>query len=1108
MHVPSVETTATEFVVSGLANGTSYTFAVVAENSAGRGPAALSNVVTTPDVPAAPTAVIANPVGSLGARVAWNRPASNGGRPISSYIVSSSTGSTTVVLPTESTAVLSNLSRAAVSFTVRAVNAVGEGPDSAPSNEITPLIPPQPPTGVNAVPGNGQVLLSWSGPADNGGAPISEYVVAETAGAVAPVSVAGRTDATVTGLRNGQAYVFSVAAVTPAGMGAAALSNTVVPYTVPAPPAQVTAVAGNSQATVSWTPSSDNGRPITAFHVRASNDGGFLTVSDGGTTVDVSGLRNGTPYTFTVAAENLAGEGPASLPSNLVIPVGPPTAPVGVTARALNQSATIRWSPPLNSGGSAVLDYLVTSSPAGFSTTTTGPATQATVAGLQYGTIYSFTVRARTALGLSPASLPSNPVAPAAPCATRIICGELSTLDGYGSGIASGDFNADGRLDVAMSGGPTRVFIGTGDGTFSQGGTYASSDSDIVAADFNGDGRQDLTVGEATGTRVLWGRGDGSFDAGSVQPLPGFPAKLASGDFNSDGRLDLAAACSSAGACVLLNAPGGFGAATAYDVGTDADYVATGDFNADGRLDLAVSPVIGAQVSVLAGNANGTFGSPVSFAVAQEPLPLTTGDFNSDGRTDLVTGVSLLISSPMGMFLPAVQLAVPTSFEYQRVMSLDINADGNLDVVLQEANSPQHVGVLLGNGNGTFRPFVMYLTRDGAQVLVSGDFNGDTRMDLAVGGSTQGRLDVLLGRGDGTLVAPAVTGPRVGLHDYVATSDLDADGRLDVVVCSSVRLGVLMNTANGVLPFSSATSYGSSSFPLPVSAPAAADLDGDGYPDVVVGSNRKLSVLTSRGDGGLSPPMFFDGGTADTPGSPVVGDFNLDGRLDVAVALRSEVAVMLRDSSGAYGSGLFQPVGGLPSDLVAADLNADGWLDLAVSVMQPLEGVAVLLGRGDGTFSHAASIPTAGGPLAIASGDFNADGRLDLAVLNNTAESVSVLLAGSAGAFAAPLHYPVGVRPRDLFVVDANGDGFLDLAIAEVQDGQWHYRLLRGNGSGAFAPWHTFLAGHTRAQVIDGLGRQPFTSGDFNADGRADFAMVGTDSDIAFLIGASCACLP
>lgn len=300
---------------------------------------------------------------------------------------------------------------------------------------------PGAPANVTATGGNSEATVTFTAPVSNGGLAITGYTVTSSPpGGVD--SHAGNTGLTHTmrSLTNGTSYTFTVHATNAMGNGIeSAASNAVIPAVVPTAPGAptiVTATGGIAQATVTFTaPVSDGGSAITGYTVTSLPAGGLD--SNAGTTGlshTITGLTNGTSYTFTVTATNSVGTSVASAASNAVIPVAALTAPgaptIG-TATGGNTQATVTFTPPANNGGSPITGYTVTSSPGG--KTATGAASPLTVTGLTNLTSYTFTVTATNAVGTSGASAPSNPVTPFAP--VTVVQNQTASQNSYDTAI-------------------------------------------------------------------------------------------------------------------------------------------------------------------------------------------------------------------------------------------------------------------------------------------------------------------------------------------------------------------------------------------------------------------------------------------------------------------------------------------------------------------------------------------------------------------------------------------------------------------------------------------------------------------------------------------------
>ncbi|MEA2562211.1 MAG: hypothetical protein QOH06_3715 [Acidobacteriota bacterium] len=413
--VPAGETVR---IIPGLAFGTAWQFTVTATNRAGAGtPSAPSAPVTLLSVPSAPQAIAAV-AGNGTATVTWTAPAADGGSPVTGYIVQPlPSGAPVAVGAATTTATLGGLDNGtSYTFLVRAANALGLGPDSAPSAAVLPASAPEAPSAVVASAGEQEATVYWTAPPSNGGSALSGYRILATPGGGLPVTVPGnRTFVRISGLANAASYTFSVTAANAQGDGpASAPSGAVIPYGHPSAPSAIEATRGNGMAQVSWqAPASDNGRAISGYTVTAEPGGLTAAVPAGETSRVVTGLANGTAYTFQVIATNLAGSGPASASSGEITPATVPDVATGVQAAGSDASATVTWTAPASDGGSPVTGYSVFTYPGGQRMDVGAQAAQATVTGLTNGKIYRFSVRAANALGRGPESIPSNDVIPA-----------------------------------------------------------------------------------------------------------------------------------------------------------------------------------------------------------------------------------------------------------------------------------------------------------------------------------------------------------------------------------------------------------------------------------------------------------------------------------------------------------------------------------------------------------------------------------------------------------------------------------------------------------------------------------------------------------------------
>jgi hypothetical protein len=407
-------------IVFGLANGTPYTFTVHATNSVGNSVESTPTSSVVPAaVPDAPTAVSAT-AGNGQASVTFVVPVSDGGSAVLSYTVTSSSSSTTATCPGSPCVITGLTNGTADTFTVHATNAIGNSTESVATTSITPVGPASAPTGVSLTPGNGEAVMAFL-PPDNGGGAIIGYEYSlddgDTWHALSVSSLTPVVVGTISGLVNGTTYQVEFRAQNSAGPGAASAPFAVTPATVPAPPTEVAAARGNTQASISFVaPADSGGVAVTSYTVTSAPDGHFVVCTSSPCTV--SGLTNGTSYTFTVVATNAHGDSASSIASNAVTPATVPGTPSSVSVTGGNSSALVSFTAPSDTGGSPVTGYEYSTDGGDswhpLTTSGTAPVT-GTITGLVNGALYSIEVRAFNSVGVGIGSIAAPTTASTTP---------------------------------------------------------------------------------------------------------------------------------------------------------------------------------------------------------------------------------------------------------------------------------------------------------------------------------------------------------------------------------------------------------------------------------------------------------------------------------------------------------------------------------------------------------------------------------------------------------------------------------------------------------------------------------------------------------------------
>ncbi|MGC1781933.1 MAG: FG-GAP-like repeat-containing protein [Acidobacteriaceae bacterium] len=612
------------------------------------------------------------------------------------------------------------------------------------------------------------------------------------------------------------------------------------------------------------------------------------------------------------------------------------------------------------------------------------------------------------------------------------------------------------------------------------------------------------------------------------------PKGVAVADFNHDGYPDLVVANfadTSQGtdgsiSVYLSNSAGVLQAPVKYPTCGGPTAVLAEDLDLTGLPDIVVTcnTPTSNVIQVFLNLGNGTFDptegngtTNIVLGTGKGPVSITSGDFNSDGHPDLAVAdsgdgtVTLFLSNPANNFtyytVQTLQgLGTPTA-----ITTGYFNSTGHLGLAVTDS-STNTVRILLGDGTGDFAPISTSPTGKDPNGIVAGDFNQDGNTDLAVVNAGDGTVSVLLGQGNGSFASttPISVGPSTGTGaSSIIALDIYGTGNLDLITANTLQnnVAVLINTGNA--NFQAAQDYAVPNGPAYL---AVGDFNRDGKPDLAVtqstGNTVSLLInntLPTPEPGGLNyiTPHTLTHGHGNMATGVATGDFNHDGYPDIAATYFEDnsVQVLTGRGGGNFNTATVYPVGKQPYWITAGDLNNDGYDDLVTA--NTTDGtISILMNKGDGsgTFNAAQTLTVGALPYQVAIGDLNGDGIPDIAVANYGDNTVTILYGPFNTPFQTIQALPTCTNPYGVAIGDFRHTGQNDIAVTCFHTAQ--LEVFLNNGMLPYQPPVTPTTFQSGALYTTDVDPTSLVIGDFNRDGNLDIVTGNsTANDVSFFAG-------
>lgn len=683
--------------------------------------------------------------------------------------------------------------------------------------------------------------------------------------------------------------------------------------------------------------------------------------------------------------------------------------------------------------------------------------------------------------------------------------------------IAAGDFNNDGRLDIVIlfqydSSRAIAVLLGNGDGTFSDDISYLFNSrfqpQSLSVGDFNNDGRLDFVVANRldswtskSNVGVFLGNGDGTFSDQRTFTT-GYYAltqSVAVGYFNNDSLLDIVVANPWNNNIAILfgYGNGDFSAPETFPTGIDSapTYVSVCDFDKDHHLDVLVVNIRKQTIMIFLGNGNAGFSNQLIYSTGEDsnPVWLSVGDFNKDSLIDIATvndGTKNLgvMYGVIGVnFKSKDTFSTGSSPGPKCLVMNDFNHDNQLDIAVANYIT-NNVDILYGHGDGSFAIQISCLTGllSSPTSIIVNDFNNDMELDIAVANSGTNNIGVFYGYGNGTFGSQTIYPITVDSNvQSIAHDDFNHDNQPDIIIANYGKdtIDILVSSDGGRFAIQASYSTGFGSNPLGM---VVGDVNNDTILDIIVVNNANgiICVFIGNSDGSFSAKKDYIIGDNSYPTGIALGDFNNDTRLDIVVVenVAYKMVIFLQDKNGDFYEYQSYDTGynSWPGTVVIADLNRDQRLDIVVGNYQS-SSILIFAGYGDGTFDNLGAYQTGNGAglRSIAIADLNGDDQLDMAIANTNHEHIGVFLGNGDGSFYGFGSFSTDRHclPVALVISDVDNDNRLDIVVANV--GTDNIGIFFGYGNGSF---------ENQVTLSTGSGSEPSSVAvvDLNKDGRLD----------------------